>query len=458
MTAEIPWFVNATVPARAVSTFSDYQVNTSPDLSFVLAIEDDTTGRRSRTRVGAKVGDRYSEDESTPEERYRSGYYRAGRWSDGRWEVDVPPADSLVAYPWDAEFKVALDASEQKRIGESVAELASISEDLPPQWVGRRQFQMAWERFSDIVRFNRVQGASLGAGLQFRPGPAFTTILLTGRFGLGDLKPTASAVLRRDGPAGRWDLTAYWDVCEVEPWTGGLGIGNSINAFFTGHDDSEYYRSLGGGISYQWNTGFLRDFEFGAFVESHESTPTEVSAPIPNLFGDGSFPSNRPVAEDVFLRGTLSRFVRMGFAELRGAAEVLGNPDTAAVRFWGSATILFRVIRRTGTLTLRAGAMAGDSLAQMDFRVGGPQTVRGYLYGTRVARRFWSVQLDFALRRSAIWAPVIYADIGDTFSSDPLIGGGVGLSLLNGLIRFSLAKGFRPANDVRFDLVFRAPR
>jgi len=458
ITAEIPWFVNAAIPARAVSTFSDYHVNASPDLSFVLALEEDTTRRRSRTRVGAKVGDRYSEDESTAEERYRNGYYRAGLWSEGRWEVDVPPADSLTSYHWDAEFKVVLDADEQKRISESVAELASISEDLPRQWIGRRQFQMAWERFSDIVRFNRVQGVSLGAGLQFRPGWAFTTILLTGRFGLGDAKPTASAVLRRDGPGGRWDLLAYWDVREVEPWTGGLGVGNSINAFFTGHDDAEYYRSLGGGMSYQWNTGFLRDFEFGAFVESHESTPTEVSAPIPNLFGDGTFPTNRPVAEDVFLRGTLSRFTRIGFAELRGAAEVLGNPDTAVVRFWGSATIPFRVIRRTGTLTLRAGAMAGDSLAQMDFRVGGPQTVRGYLYGTRVARQFWSAQLDFALRRSAIWAPVVYADIGDTFSADPLIGGGVGLSLLNGMIRFSLSKGFHPANDVRFDLVFRAPR
>ena len=458
MTAVIPWFVNATVPARAVSTFSNYQVNTSPSLTFVLPLEDDSTQRRSRRRIAAKVRDRYSEDESTHEERYRNGYYHAGLWSDGRWEVDVPPADSLTSYEWDGEFKVALDADEQRRIHESIAELASISEDLPPQWVGKQRFQMAWERFSDIVRFNRVQGFSLGAGFQFRPGPAFTTVLLTGRFGIGDLKPTASVVWRRDGPGGRLDLSAYWDVREVEPWTHGVGIGNSLNAFFTGHDDAEYYRSLGGGLSYQWNTGFLRDVEFGAFVESHESMQTEVSAPVPSLFGDGTFPANRPVVEDVYVRGTLIRAAQVGFAELQAGAEVTGNRDRVTARFWGWATVPFRVIRRTGMFTFRAGVVAGDSLLQMDYRLGGPQTVRGYTYGTRADRQFWSAQLDFALRKSSIWTPVVFADIGDTFSSDPLVGGGVGLSLLNGMIRFDLSKGFRPAQNVRFDLVFRASR
>jgi hypothetical protein len=186
--------------------------------------------------------------------------------------------------------------------------------------------------------------------------------------------------------------------------------------------------------------------------------PTEVRAAIPSIFGGGVFPPNRPVVEGEYLRGALTHSARLGFTEFREGAEVSGNKDRVAGRIWGSATIPFSLIRRTGTITLRAGVLVGDSLAQMDFRLGGPQTVRGYTYGTRVDRQFWSAQLDFALRRSAIWAPVVFADIGDTFSSDPLIGGGAGLSLLNGMIRFSLSKGFRPATNVRFDLVFRAPR
>ena len=109
-------------------------------------------------------------------------------------------------------------------------------------------------------------------------------------------------------------------------------------------------------------------------------------------------------------------------------------------------------------LTLRAGALRGDRLPQMEFRLGGPQTVRGFTYGERQGSEFWSAQLDMALTRSPLWAPVMFVDVGDTFSSDPIVGAGIGLSLINGLIRFNLSKGIDPWNEVRFDLAFRAPR
>jgi hypothetical protein len=457
ITAEIPWFVNATLPARAVSTFTDYQVNTSPEVTFWVAPDTATEGRR-RTRVRVKNTDE-SGERSTSEERYRHGYQRGGSWSNGRWEVDVPPADSLAIYEWETDFKVDIDDDEQKRLRESIEGLAAISEELPPQWVGRRNFQMAWEQFSDIARYNRVQGFSVGAGFQLRPGPAFTTVLFTGRFAFGNLEPTGSAVWRRDGPAGRLDIKGYWDVRELEPWTKGLGVGNSLNAFFTAHDDAEYYRGAGGGFSYRWNSGLLRDVEFAAYFESQKSMPTEVSAPIPNLFGDGTFPPNRTVVEGDYLRSTLTHIGSIGFTELREGAEILASQDRAAARVWGSASIPFSIIGRTGTLNLRVGVVTGDSLTQMAFRLGGPQTVRGYTYGTRIDRHFWSAQLDFALTRSPLVAPVVFADIGDTFTSNPIVGGGVGVSLLNGLIRFSLSKGFaNPSTDLRFDLVFSAPR
>ena len=90
--------------------------------------------------------------------------------------------------------------------------------------------------------------------------------------------------------------------------------------------------------------------------------------------------------------------------------------------------------------------------------MGGPTTVRGFTYGTRMGREFWSAQLDYALARSAALAPVVFADVGDTFTSDPMVGVGVGLSLLNGLMRFDFAWGVRPESQFRFDLVFRANR
>ncbi len=460
LTAEIPWFINVAMPARAVSTFSNYEVNTSPEINFAVPVKGDSAGSgRSRTRVRVKnVDDEYDDERRTSEERYRNGYYRGGTWSNGRWEVDVPPAESLVAYEWDSDFQVALDREEQARFRESLVWLANITEELPPEWVGRSRFQLAWEEVSDIFRFNRVQGPSVGLGYQIRPGPAFTTVLARAKFGFGDQRPTGAVAWRRDGPGGRFDLTAYRDVREVEPWTRGLGVGNSLNGIFTGHDDADYYLALGAGFSYSWNTGLLRDLEFGAYFERHRTMATEADAPIPDLWSTGNFPQNPRVAEGNFFRGSVSRVGAIGIAQLRQAADVLADGDLTAGRLWGSASIPYRIFGRTGTLMLRAGVLRGDSLPQLEFRVGGPQTVRGYTYGTRVDRQFWSAQLDFALARSPIWAPVVFLDIGDTFSSDPMVGAGTGLSLINGLVRFSLSLGLRPSTDLRFDLEFRAPR
>jgi hypothetical protein len=460
ITAEIPWFINAAIPARAVSTFSDYEVNTSPHLSFTIPADELAGVEEQSTRVVVKpgAGDGEDRDLDRDEERYRLGYDRTGTWDDGRWEVDVPPADSLLAYQWTTEFRVALEPEEEKRLTESLISLANISEELPPQWIGRRRFHAAWEEFADIVRYNRVQGGSVGLGVQWRPGPAFTTLLATGRFAFGDLRPTATLVWRREDPGGRLDLAAFGDIREVEPWTRGLGVANSFNAVFTGHDDADYYFALGGGFSYRWNTGFLENVELSAYVERHESKETAVDPLIPGIFGDLTFQENPPVVEGTFFRSGLSHVGSIGPAYVREGLELMAGDDVFGSRLWGSAEVPFGVLGRRGRLTLRAGITRGDSLPQFDFRIGGQQTVRGYTYGTRVGREFWSAQLDYALRRSASWTPVMFADIGDTFSADPIVGVGAGVSLLNGLMRFDLSWGLRPKSDLRFDLVFRANR
>ena len=74
---------------------------------------------------------------------------------------------------------------------------------------------------------------------------------------------------------------------------------------------------------------------------------------------------------------------------------------------------------RTGELNFRIGGLAGDVVPQMLYRVGGPQTVRGFDYGERRGDAFWSAQLDLGLRKGGFISPVIFGDIGDaTFSAD----------------------------------------
>ena len=223
LTIEIPWFINATIPIRFISNFRDYAVNTNPEIRFAIpldSIEEEDERQRTQTRLRVAVGES-GDEPSNAGDRSRNGYFKTGTWDDGRWEMEVPPTDTLLGYQWDTEFRVTLDQDEERHFRESLVTLAKLSEELPAEWVGRSRYGLAWERFSDIARFNRVQGISLGLGYQVKPGISFTTVYAGARFGIGDLRPTGSLMLRRDGPGGRFDLTAHRSVHEFEPWTAG---------------------------------------------------------------------------------------------------------------------------------------------------------------------------------------------------------------------------------------------
>jgi hypothetical protein len=466
LTADIPFILNITIPARVIVTFSEYEVNTSPHIEFV--VPDDSLEAQGEVRAARRRRRRERErtdaDREAEEDRRGEGYVHAGAWRDGRWEVDVPPDSTLAAYEWETEFRVQLDKAEEKHYRESFARLSELQYELPPEWTGRQRLALAWERFAEIVQYNRVQALSLGIGVQLQPGPDFTTVLLTGRFGIGDLRPTGSVLWRYDGPDGQLDLRAYRAVFEAEPWTKGLTIGNSMNAFWTGHDDADYYLASGGGWSFAWNHGLLRETRIAGAVEFLESMEKTTDVAFPNLFGDFTFQENPPVDEGWFFRGTLSRRDPIGPVTLREGAEVLAGDDRAGGRLWSSLDVPFSVLRRTGNITVRAGVALGDTLEQFQFRLGGPQTVRGYTYGTRRGRSFWSAQLDYALMQSAWISPVVFVDVGDSFDGEPLVGVGAGVSLLSGLVRFDFSKGLRAAAPgleapaLRFDLRIRAPR
>ncbi len=467
ITVEIPVFLNAAIPVRAVTTFSDYTVNSNPRIVFHTTEEDlleelDEGGGRERTIVVVKAragrDARVEVEGEEDEERYERGYYRAGTWRDGRWEMDVPPVDSLLSFVWDTELDTSYDADEERRLRQTFAELSELSEELPAEWLGRRRFGMAWESVSEIVRFNRVQGLSTGAGYQIRPKIKFTSLLLAGRFGFSDKRLTGSVTVRRDGPEGRFDLKGFHTVAEVEPWTRGLGIGNSINALFVGNDDADYYLTSGGSLAYAWNYGLLRNFEAGLSCERHETMDVATTSAIAGIWGTGVFQVNPPVAEGWFVQGSLARTDRLGTVTVGPGGDVLAGDQGTAGRLWVVVGVPFALPGVSGALTVRGGMVRGDSLPQMLFRLGGTQTVRGYTYGERTGREIWSAQLDLGLRRSRLIAPVVFFDIGDTFASDPFIGVGAGLSLLNGLVRFNLSKGIRPDRAFRFDLLFRAPR
>ena len=470
VTVDIPWFLNVKLPIRFMTTFGEYDVNRSVLPKFAVALDSTLeqtdfgehwrrrrSGRRCPEVVTATDSARAWCDSET-------GYSRAGlRGGGGRWEIHYPPSDSLFAFAdWGDEMKLNLTPEDEERIKETIAALGELQEQLPADWVGRMSHHVAFESFADLFRFNRVQGVSLGGGYQIRPGAAFTTLIGAIRYGLSDRRVTGSLTWRRDAPGGRLDIAAFRDVREVEPWTSGLGFGNSLNAIFAGNDDADYYLATGGGVSFSsYGRGLLRNAELGLLFERQRSMVTVASSGVNDrLGGNGVFPLNSPVVEGDFVRAYVRRRSFVGPIELQQGVEGLIGEDVLSTRIWGAARLPFTLFERTGELNVRAGGLAGDEVLQMLYRVGGPATVRGFDYGERRGNAFWSAQLDFGLKRRGIISPVIFVDIGDAmFSSfDPLIGVGGGLSILQGFARLNLSKGLEPDRDLRFDLLFRAPR
>jgi hypothetical protein len=367
----------------------------------------------------------------------------------------------LAAAPWAEPLTLGLSPDDEARIRQVAADLARQAEELPGAWVGRSVLALDWDRLADLARFNRVQGLSLGGGVQVRPGPAFTTLEAGARFGLADERLTGAVSWRREAPDGALELRAHRSVLETEPWTRGQSIGNSLNAAFAGHDDADYYLALGASVRYLPYGGPLEDVELSLGFERHRSMTTASGSPLNDFFGgSGILPTNPPVAAGDFARAGVGSHRRWGPVDVRMGVEALVGDSTAG-RGWLDVRGRFRVMGRGGAVTLRSGYAVGDTLPQVFFRAGGPATVRGYDYGTRIGRGGWSAQLDLALTRRWLLAPVVFADVGDTFHAgrfDPLVGVGGGVSLLGGWLRLNGSVGLNPRTDFRFDLLFQAPR
>ena len=173
--------------------------------------------------------------------------------------------------------------------------------------------------------------------------------------------------------------------------------------------------------------------------------------PIPTWPRGSSWPA-RPRSTDWLGTGTW----RIG-------ADVLGGEPGTTGRFM--AELRQRAFGMRGvTVTGSAGVATSDPLPQAQFRLGGLKTVRGFNYGTYQGQAFWSMQGDWTPLKGKV-RPVLFADVGQAgelgsvFSQRPLVGAGAGISFFNGIVRFDFSVPLQgPANGLRFDIQFGAPR
>lgn len=466
----LPLVSDVVIPFQATTTFDDYAINGGSPIVFDLPLPD-TAGL---TGDSLRALRRAREDSLQAERRGRNGetadslraWDYADRWAGGRYELHRPPNVKLDRYDqWPDSLSLDPDPADARRLREAEEGLARLSEALPDSVTGRTGHGFGYERLSDLLRYDRVQGLSVGLGYRVRaPSLRFADIYGTVRYGLSDDRVTGRLSLVRDAPGGRFTLSGYRDVTDVDPFGAGRTAGNTLNALFAAHDNADYVLAEGGTAGYETSLHTGLDLFVGARVERQTGVSRKATSEVNDfLGGDGQFPPNPPVDEGTFAGGTV-RVTHLARLRWSLTADVLAGDRRTTGRLFGDLRGSVGDARGA-TVRVKAGIATSPTLAQMAFRLGGLGTVRGFEYGERRGQAFWAAQLDVAPIAGRL-RPVAFVDVGqaarpgDLFSSEALAGAGVGVSIFNGALRFDLSHPLTPdtGGKVRFDIVVQAAR
>lgn len=344
-------------------------------------------------------------------------------------------------------------------------EIRGLSEaigKLPaPPWDPNLQLPRGLSAIVQHARYNRIESLSLGLSGKLDLGPASLNGIA--RIGFADLVPNAELVLLRTAPSIRFGVTGYRRLAAANPETLPFGLVNSSMALLAQRDDGEYYRTLGAEFTAENpNSGWWR---FRAWHQKETAAEVETQASLPHLFsGENVFRPNIiadtavETGASLTLRGTkaLSYTVMLG-----GETTVDGAfGDFDFGRYSGTGRLYITPPGPLAAgLSFSAGTSSGIVPIQSAFFLGGSATLRGYDGGVMAGSAYWwgraEVGNSFPAFRLTAFTDIGWAgDRGQFGSGRALIGGGIGGSILDGLIRMDLARAFSNPKGWRFEFYF----
>lgn len=352
--------------------------------------------------------------------------------------------------------------------------LAGLDFALQPGWGPQRP---RFHTGLDLLRYNKVEGLSVGASLTSVLGLGYSAQAVA-RFGFADLTPNGELSLTRSNGRSDVSLRAFHRLAVAnDDWGAPLSFGASAANLLYGRDEGFYYRSwgaeLGGtrdapgpmsGARMRWRLFAERQYNAGA-------TPN-TQASLGKWISDARFPDNI-AAQQLVAAGFASEFARSFGIDPKGIrldtkvrlesaatdSDVLGTGGYGRFVLDGTASRPFG--RYAIAITGAGGVSGGDVPVQRAFYMGGLHTVRGQFARPsgegRVGDTFWLGRAElgssFRAFRPAVFYDVGWAGMRDSLSAGrPLSGAGVGLSILDGLFRLDVARGIYPEKGWRTDL------
>lgn len=317
----------------------------------------------------------------------------------------------------------------------------------------------------DLVRYNRVEGLSVGARGQIRPsspvGPLSLT--LTARLGTGDREPNGRLDVAHEGLKRRVAWSVFHELAAVDEGGRYLGPGNSLTAALFGRDDGEYYRRSGSWLEWTPPSAERASFRVLAFAEYHRPVGREVNFALWRVADDAwSFRQNL-VADEGWEVGGVVRVAPWWGSDPRDVQGGVELTARAAGGDFGYArasleTRLAVPLPADLRLGVEAGAGTswGDPPAQRLWLMGGAHTLRGYgpraLEGPSYARARAELARQVSFGAVSLFGDVAWAGARERIRMDEaLTAAGLGLSLLDGLIRIDAAWALREPRGFRLE-------
>jgi hypothetical protein len=233
-----------------------------------------------------------------------------------------------------------------------------------------------------------------------------------------------------------------------------------VGGLLFGRDEGFYYRSYGAELTRVSDVG--GPLSWRLFAERHGPARVETDFALARGLANAAFAPNIDAP-----RGTVAgvggafRFSRgVDPAALRLTTDVRAEAAAGSfdyVRGAADAT-LSRPIGSSlaAALTFGAGTSGGALPPQRQWYLGNSSTVRGQRARPEDGGdAYWLGRAELGLNRTG-FRPSLFYDVGWTgdrsdFGSPgrPLSGFGVGASVLDGILRFDIAKGVAPSRSVR---------
>lgn len=331
----------------------------------------------------------------------------------------------------------------------------------------------------DLLRYNRIEGFSPGVSVTSELGKGYKAAVVA-RIGTGDWVPNGDLSLERTNGRTALRVGAFHRLGVAnDGWGAPLSFGASLANALYARDEGFYYRTWG------LELGGRRDAPamFGAatldwrlFAERQRSAGSDpnVQGSLGNLIGNARFDANIDAVQLSALGAGVNVARAFGLdprgfrlatrGQLEGAFT--DRSDSVGASGYGRVVLDMTASRGFGSIgasvTAAGGASLGDVPIQRAFFVGGLQTVRGQFARLtpgegRAGDAFWLARTELGHGvglRKAIFYDIGWAGAREDLSSPgrPMSGAGVGVSIMDGLLRTDLSRGIWPEQRWRLDV------